>query len=314
MRSMSATWAAVHALRMRRHFLGTGEKPHAATIAARVGGLQAQVASGPALSIEARGGTGRGEDLVRMWTLRGTVHLIREEDIHLYAAALGPSIAAREVRLWPKQGVPATAEGKVTGAILKALADGPLDRHTIASDVGDRLGPAYRALLEHPWGIGFKPAVARGLLRMEGSGSEVRFRRPVTAVAGVDRAEAQQWLARLYLTANVAGDAASFATWTGLSRAAARAAIEAVAERELSIDGRPYNAIGWEPDAGPVEGRVRLPAFDPYTLAVADKSGFCPPAMQPQIWKKGGWVAAIIVENGLPIGAWDPKAERNVRP
>jgi hypothetical protein len=54
----------------------------------------------------------------------------------------------------------------------------------------------------------------------------------------------------------------SFAAWTGLGRAKARSAVAAVAESDLDIDGKPYAAIGWEPDPEPAEAVVRLPAFD----------------------------------------------------
>jgi hypothetical protein len=311
---MRVTWAQVHALRMRRHFLGTGETPSAEVVAHHVGGLQAQVASGPPASLLARNAMGDAGSLVRMWTLRGTVHLVCAEDVDIYAAALGASVAARETKLWPKQGVPANAEVAVTEAVLDVLDGGPLDRHALAIAVGERLGASYRRLLEHPWGIGFKPAVARGLLRMEGSGADVRFSRPLGPPRSVDEVEAQQWLARVYLTANVAGDAASFATWTGLSRAASRAALAAVAEQELTIDGRTYDAIGWSPDTPLTAEAVRLPAFDPFTLAVADKSSFCTPALQSQIWKSGGWVAPIVVQDGLAIDTWNPRTERRPRP
>lgn len=219
---------------MHRHLLTTGERRDPAAIADRVGGLQAQVASVPALSVRARGGTDDWSGLVRMWTLRGTIHLLHAADAHLFAAALGEATAARETRLWPRQGVPADQEDKITDAIVDVLGEGPAGRAVIAERVGTVLGPSYKILLEHPWGVGFKPAVARGWIRMERAGTDVMFSLPdpsdAKRLGTVDPKTAQQWLARVYLTANVAGDTASFARCTGLGRAPARQALEAAAD------------------------------------------------------------------------------------
>lgn len=307
---MRPDWSTIHALRMGRHLLGSADSPDAVTVADRVGGLQAQVDSTPPLSVLARNvkATPTGwSALARMWTLRGTVHLVPERDVHRYAAALGDSIAARETRLWPRQGVSADAEDELNEALLEALAGGPLDRQGLAARVGEALGDSYRVLLEHPWGIGLKPAVARGLVRLAGSGSRLRISlapaRARAKLGTVDATTAQAWLARKYLDANVAGSPATFSAWSGLGSKPARRALEAAAEDAVTIDGRQYLTTG-PMDGGGVGAIALLPSFDPYTLAVADKTGFCSNDVRPRIYRTGGWVSPVIVRDGLPVGVW----------
>jgi Winged helix DNA-binding domain len=333
--SAAITWADVHSVRMIRHLLApaAGAAPVPAdpvAVADRVAGLQAQVDGTPALSVLARdhgvdGGAAPARlrrhrgwlTLVRVWAMRGTVHLVPDSDVHLYAAALGDSIAAGQTRLWPRHGVPADAEDKLTDAMREALADGPLHRRSLAQRVGDRLGDAYRVLLEHPWGIGLKPAVARGLLRLDGSGPGLVISLPderaAARIGTVAAADAQCWLAGRYLAANVVGSGPSFAGWAGLPAAAARAAIGAAADGGVRIGGRRYATVGaLEPTADP--GAVALvPSFDPYTLAVADKDGFCPPGTRKLVYRTGGWVSATIVLAGVPAGVWKLTGQRTRR-
>lgn len=314
---VSYSWPAIHAVRMTRHLLaGPSGEAGAVDIAAAVGGLQAQVDGVPPLSVLARDRTSAParvrngalwSALVRMWTLRGTIHLVPEADAHWYAAALGDSVAARETRLWPRQGVPADAEDQVNDALIAALAGGPLERRVLAGRVGAHLGDAYRVLLEHPWGIGLKPAVARGLVRLDGSGPRLRLylpdQRARERIGQVDKNEAQRWLATRYLTANVAGTTASFATWSGLPRKEAGVALDDVAESRIVVDGQWYASIGSMAPSATGTDIALLPAFDPYLLAVADKDGFCGSTV-PRIYRAGGWVSATIVRGGLPVGTW----------
>lgn len=316
---MNATWDDVHAARAARHLLaGAGSGPgRAVTVAQRTAGIQAQVDSSAVLCVAARspGATpGQiaddidGPQLSRVWAMRGTLHLVPTRDLHRYAAAVGDSVAAEQTRLWPRRGVPAAAEDAVNEAIVAAVAAGPLPRHDLAERVGAQLGPAYAELLAHPWGVGLKPAVARGLVALHGGGSSLRLGLPdprVRAELGtVSTEDAQAWLAGAYLDANVVGSRASFGAWAGINRRAAAAALDAAADGTLTLDGVGYASRGWDGSAGP-EPTVRLvPAFDPFTLAVQDKAGWGGGLLTAEIYRAGGWVSAVVLHGGQPVGVW----------
>lgn len=312
-------WPQAHAVRAARHLLTarTPDRPHPPDLVAeRVAGLQAQVNRVPALSVLARGGAAGVDsgwsNLVRTWAMRGTLHLVPATEIAHYAAALGDSIAARETRLWPRQGVEASAEDRLNDAMIQALRAGPLGRRELAKQVGALLGATYRTLLEHPWGIGLKPAVARGLLRLKGSGTEITLSLPPTPPAPIEAVAAQRWLAGKYLAANAFGTPAAFAAWSGLPAAAARRALAAADEGPVTIEGTAYAHAG-PLDAGIEDDHLTLlPEFDPYLLAVADKDGFCGED-RTLLYRKGGWVSATVLRAGLPIGTWKLRDRRSGR-
>lgn len=308
---------AVHRIRADRHLLSErSEKMAPAAIAQRVCGLQAQVASTPGLALLPRTSVEvdsvraavDGRELALTWAMRGTLHLIPRIDVHRYAAAVGSRIAAQETRLWPRHDVAADDEDRVNGGILRALCDGPLERGKLAERVGADLGPEVGELLRHPWGIGLKPAVAQGLVSVLSRGPSMRLSLPEAANPAIEESEAQRWLAGRYLAANVIGDAATFATWSGLTRSSARAALDAVAERTIKMRDSIWYTAGDLTDPGPTSTVRLLPVFDPFTLSVADRDGFCP-GDSAAIWRKGGWVSAVILQDGRSLGTW--KATRS---
>jgi hypothetical protein len=319
-----ATWADLHATRAARHWLsGPDPKslPSTGQTAARLCGIQAQVASTATICMGARHRRAPAKAVlaavndgsaVRMWAMRDTLHLIAAEETHWYAAAIADSVAARETRLWPKNGVPADAEERLNAALFEALRDGALSRAALAERVGEACGPEYRRLLEHPWGIALKPAVARGLVEMRGAGANVTFQLPARALIGHERSEAQQWLASCFLDANVIATPASFATWSGLSRREARAALDATASDVLDLDGVTYAMRGPLRRAGESSDVRLVPAFDPYTLAVPDKAAWCRTADSALIWRRGGWISAVVLRCGMPVGVWSVTTKRTV--
>ncbi|HKD95986.1 MAG TPA: crosslink repair DNA glycosylase YcaQ family protein [Micromonosporaceae bacterium] len=330
-RSTDASWDDVHAVRAARHMLAAVDPvdAHAGdaalTVARRTAGIQAQVDSTVGLCVAARrprmsaaeiARQVAGPELSRVWAMRGTLHVVPTRDLHRYAAALGDSVAASQTRLWPRRGVPADSDDTVTTAIIDALAGGPLTRHELAERVGHALGPAHAELLAHPWGIGIKPAVARGLVALRGGGSSLRLSLPdpgVRAELGtVSTEDAQAWLARAYLDANVVGSRASFGDWAGINRRAAAAALDAAADGTLTVAGVSYATRGWDGSPGPDPALRLVPAFDPFTLAVQDKAGWGGGLLTPEIYRAGGWVSAVVVNGGQPVGVW--KATTGRRP
>ncbi|PRY58628.1 DNA glycosylase AlkZ-like family protein [Glycomyces artemisiae] len=307
---------AARRVRARRHLLGAaGVEPE--QIPGRICGLQAQVAEAAGLALLARTDADAasvqavlaGPRLVLTWAMRGTLHLVDREDLRWYAAAVGGRIAARETRLWPRHGVSTAHEERVTGAILRALADGPLERGELAARVGADLGPEVEGLLRHPWGIGIKPAVAAGLVELRSRGRDMRLSLPDGPVETVDGAQARRWLARRYLSANVVGDRASFARWSGLTAAQAGDALEAAADTAMRSGGADRYFAGDLTDPGPSDHVSFLPVFDPFTLAAADRAGFWPGAPEA-VWRRGGWVSAVVVRDGRALGTWKHRKDR----
>jgi len=166
--------------------------------------------------------------------------------------------------------------------------------------------------------VGLKPAVARGLVATGRDGRTLKLRLPAPEVAAavgtVDRDTAQAWLAGRYLAANVAGTAASFAVWAGLPRGQARAALAAASDARVRIGGVEHAVCRQVGDADHGPAQVRLvPAFDPFTLAVADKAGWTGAGATGRIFRTGGWVSALVLHAGVPVGVWELSRHRRRR-
>ena len=107
-----------------------------------VGAIQAQEPRAAALGVRARlAGVTEAEvraalyeerSIVRLWSLRGTLHWVPAEDARWVMELLGPAAMARAARRFSQLGVDSP---RAQAAVRKVLADGPLTRHEVAEAV-----------------------------------------------------------------------------------------------------------------------------------------------------------------------------------
>ncbi len=157
----SASWDQVRARRVAKSFLvGPAAPGRIVDVVSGVGGIHAQVMSAAELSIAARV-TGvtqqevRAElwerrSLVKVWSLRGTLHLHPANELALWMAArravVGPREQWYEGHLEPSQGE------AVLAAIADALDGRCLLREELADEVVRRVGPSAREGMMSGWG------------------------------------------------------------------------------------------------------------------------------------------------------------------
>jgi hypothetical protein len=277
-------------------------------------GIQAQDETAAALSIRVRTrGLTRADveralveepSVVRVWAMRGTIHLVPSEDARWLVELLGPLALAGSHRRLTQLGVPEADRPRAVEAICRALAEhGPLTRaelmeHVASAGVategqaGAHL-PMLAALHGH---VCFGPRAPRGkptyALRDDWLGPNLPT---------LPREDALTELARRYARAFAPTTAEDFASWSGLSLRDARA--------------------GWVAASGPVEAEPRgsppdppdlrlLPAFDTYLLGYRTRDFAVPPAHAKRVWPGGGIVRPAIVANGRAIGTWRRAGEK----
>ena len=262
------TWDAVLAWRTRRQHLAE-RAPARRALARRVAtsaGLHAQVMSSRradavgarrrprAGTVEAR--CGRTRTLVKTWAMRGTLHLLRADELPRYIGALA--------RLRPRHHVPAwlralrpharAGRGDARRRSRGAAPGAPLTRDELAAAVAAaRAGkPALEAKLARRLR---RPAQARRvhrrpLLRRQPDGQRVRFTRPADWLGGSPaRTRASRRPARssgAYLAAYGPAPREQFQRWFGMTSPA-----EA---------GRWLKALGDERRGGRRRGEPRLDA------------------------------------------------------
>ncbi|MBW9094522.1 AlkZ family DNA glycosylase [Microbacterium jejuense] len=255
----------------------------------------------------------RGE-IVRSWTMRGTIHLIPAEDLSWVLS------------------ITADRQHRQMAGVRRAEAidDAELDRAEEAARAalggGNRL---TRKELAEVWELaGVSTAKQRGYhLLVALSLRGVVCQGPVVPRAGGPTREqylvlTEEWIrdpvtpadpaAELfvrYIASHGPAGARDFAWWTGLPLGVSRAAAEAAGDRLTIVDDEPeplYVAPGPAPRrAASAPEVLALPPFEEYYLSYVDRTVPCAPEFLSAIGPSmNGIVRPIIVARGEAIGVW----------
>lgn len=250
-------------------------------------------------------------DIVRSWTMRGTLHTIPARDLGWVLSVTGErqlqAAAARHRDL----GIDDEVLRRAAGIIDPVLRDGGCSR------------PEAFALWTD---AGIDPRDQRGVhllgaLAMRGEicqGPVV----PATATAAIAREQrfvaTDTWIADCpwpddplaelfvrYIDGHGPAGVADFAWWSGLTLGASREALERAVGRVVEVDEGSYVSIA-PPRRSPGASRVHvLGAFDEYYISYADRSRVCPTEGLSAVGPgNNGMVRPVVVIDGEVAGVW----------
>lgn len=247
-------------------------------------------------------------DLVRAWTMRGTLHIIPARDLRWVL-----SVTAQRQR---QQAAGRRRDLGIDGAMVAAVVDAAVPRL--------RDGGLTRAeMFEVFAGIGIEPSGQRGIhLLSELTLDGLICQGPVVPREGTTReqrfvlvdqhirehATPDDPLAELfvrYIDGHGPAGVADFAWWSGLTLGQSRDARDRAAGRVVEIDEgvfvsavRPRRSLG-------AHDVVALGAFDEYYISYADRTLVCAPRNLGAVGPgKNGMVRATVVAQGRVIGCW----------
>jgi hypothetical protein len=317
----SPSW--LRSQRLRSQLLD-GRGGSALDVVRRLGAVQAQNATAARWAVGVRA-TDAGEtdvehlfvagDVVRSWTMRGTLHIVAAEDLGWMlslTSARQRSNVARE-------------------ASLRGITDADFERASelIAADVAEN-GPRTRAetlpALERA-GIevgnerGYRlirDAALRGLVAW----GPLRGKQPqlvtVPQEHGIERDEALARFLTRYLAGHAPATVRDFAWWSGLTLTDARRALE-VAGHDVEVVGAdhwlalPGNLHEEPPTSGKSSTSdivQATPAWDEYVLGYRDRSPVLDPAFALRVSPTGNGVfLPTIVSSGRVVGTWRQSLE-----
>jgi hypothetical protein len=289
-------WESVLAWRMaRQHLAERASDP--LQVISDICGLHAQVMSSAQLTLHVRVETAPDvaalPTLVKTWAMRGTLHLLRTDELGLYVGAQGALKPRYEQKSWLKHfGLTAEEMQGILTEVPAALRDGPLDRAQLAERVHPGLGRGYGDLL--------KPLAFRGELVVV---ADKRFALP-PAFERMQTEEATKELARRFLTRYGPATREEFAKWFGApSPAAPGRWIKALDVVETAFGYLLADDVAACEAAQP-SGVVRLlPAFDQYVVAAPrdDRATTHP----ERIYRPGGWFSPVLLVDGVMTGVWE---------
>jgi hypothetical protein len=309
--------ATLLAERLRSHRL-TAPTPTVQEAASHMLAVQSQdfTAGRWALASRTRGATTIGDvdrafdrgDLVRGWTMRGTLHTVPARDLgwmlQVTAGRQRQQAASRQRDL----GIDDDMIAASARALTPALRDGGRTRAEVF------------AILD---GIGIDPTGQRGnhllfahtidglicqgpVVARSGNTREQRFVLVEEHIR--DHANPDDALAELfvrYVDGHGPASIADFAWWSGLTLGQAREAASRAAARVDEVDQGLYLAAQRPRRAAGAASVHALAAFDEYYISYADRTAVCAPEHLAAVGPgKNGMVRATVIENGRVIGCW----------
>ncbi|BDV29953.1 winged helix DNA-binding domain-containing protein [Microbacterium terricola] len=255
----------------------------------------------------------RGE-IVRSWTMRGTIHIVPARDLGTVLSVTGDRQFRSAAATHRREGLDAREFARAERIALGALAGGGrLSRRELfevleqggVSTAGQR---GYHVLV----GLSVRGLVCQGpVVPREGGPTReqyiVRTDEWLSDVATPADPLAEMF-ARFIASHGPAG-ARDFAWWSGLPLGQARLAAAAAADRLELVDETPepvWIAAGSAPRRSATASAVlALPPFEEYFISYADRTVPCAPeflrAVGPGL---NGIVRPIIVADGTIVGVW----------
>lgn len=326
----SLRWDEVRGRRLARsHLVEPAPADRLVDVVADVCGLQAQVLSAAELGIgqrvagvtqsDVRDALWRRHELVKTWSLRGTLHLHPAGDLPLWAAANRARPGWDDAVLpggepWPEP------VDRLTDAIGDALAAGCLTRSELADVMVARFGEDVREPMMSGWGLLLQPAAYRGLLCFGPSrGAQVTFTRPDRWTgrrwADLDPAAALGEVLRRYLRAYGPARHQDVARWLAVDPPLARRVLDSLGDEIEPVDVEGHRAWvraadddGWTPVAGSVR---LLPQYDCFVIGFHPRDQLTSAAAIARIrsFRRGRWEGVValpvLLVDGVVAGLWE---------
>ena len=248
--------------------------------------------------------------LVKLWAMRGTLHLLPSAELGLWLSALGT---------YTNRGMTGHPEiDALTDAVGRALDDRVLTRDELALAVEQLTGePSLGEFVRFSWGSYLKPASFRGrLCSAPSEDGRVRFTTPAAWVHGDiethDSLEALREVTRRFLAAYAPLTGRDLAPWWGGSSPARGARmLEALGEEavELDVEGE----RGWVlardlrklASAEPSRTARLIPAFDPWVVGASRQAAaLLRGRHRNRVYRPQGWISPVLLVNGRMAGVW----------
>ncbi|WP_091231303.1 winged helix DNA-binding domain-containing protein [Microbacterium sp. 3J1] len=249
----------------------------------------------------------RGE-LVRAWTMRGTLHTIPARDLRWVLSVTAERQRRQGASRQRDLGIDEAMIAGAVAAIMPRLREGGLTRAEVF------------AVFE---GVGIDPTGQRGIhllnvLTLDG----LICQGPVVARDGVAReqrfvpvdahirehATPDDPLAELfvrYIDGHGPAGVADFAWWSGLTLGESREARDRAAGRVVEVEAGVFSAATRPRRSAGAASVLALGAFDEYYISYADRTAVCAPEHLAAVGPgKNGMVRATLIEEGRVIGCW----------
>ncbi|MCC2333032.1 winged helix DNA-binding domain-containing protein [Cellulomonas wangsupingiae] len=310
------TWRA-----QRQHLTSRLPAARLTDVVSRLAGVQAQLLSSVQLALWARtdgldrealtDALWRRRSLVKLWGMRGTLHVLPTDELATWLAAFGT---------YRGYGMDDSRVRTLVEHVGAALDEAPLTRAGLADAVLARSGSAELAgMVAGSWGLYLKPVAFRGQLCFaDGDGTLVRFSTPArwtgAPVDPVAPATALRRVARRFLAAHGPATEVDLARWWGVGHGQSRRMLQLLGDevRQVRVAATPAWALAEHLDSlvstEPTARVHLLPAFDQLTLTAPRDERAVLPAPRARVFRDQGWVSPVLLRGGRVAGVWRHRA------
>jgi len=322
---------------LRHHLLRKAEKNNIEEVVKDVCGLQAQAVLTPYLSLWNRvekfersmldEALYKAKTLVRIWCMRGTLHVISSNDLPIYNKALRRMWFEHHGRFMKSPDWPPIEERKsvVYPKIIEALSDKPLKREEFIAKVRSLLGDEAKPYKKwfSAWGGMLKETCYEGFtVHAQPCGAEACFARldkwlPNLNLDMLNEEQAKEELLLKYLNGYGPASVQDFASWSGLMISDARKTLENISSEleEVKIEGtkgqfwilkKDYKSL-MKVDLEEKTPAHLLPKFDSFVLGHKDRTRIVQKEFMKQVFRKAGDIASTVIVDDNIVGTWRHK-------
>ncbi|WP_298860551.1 winged helix DNA-binding domain-containing protein [uncultured Microbacterium sp.] len=248
-------------------------------------------------------------DLVRAWTMRGTLHIIPACDLAWVLSVTGERQRRQAAGRQRDLGIDERMLGTASAVLRPALRDGGCSRAEAfalwdAAGIGPRAQRGYHLL----FALTIAGEICQGPVvpNERGVAREQRFMLVEDWVRSSDTpADPLAELFVRYIDGHGPAGVADFAWWSGLTLGTARDALQRAVGRIQEIEEGLFVALSTPRRSPKAAEAFALPAFDEYYISYADRGMTSSPDVQVAVGPgKNGMVRPMLVERGRVIGTW----------
>ena len=248
-------------------------------------------------------------DLVRAWTMRGTLHIIPARDLAWVLSVTADRQRQQAAGRHRELGVDERMLATASRVLRPALRDGGCTRaEAFALLEGAGIDPRGQRGYHVLFALTIAGEICQGPLVLNGRGiaREQRFMLVEDWVQESDAvADSLAELFVRYIDGHGPAGIADFAWWSGLTLGTSRDAAERAADRVTEVADGLFAAVAVPRRSSTAADAFALPAFDEYYISYADRTAVCAPEHLAVVGPgKNGMVRPTLIDRGRVIGTW----------
>ncbi|MDB5112289.1 MAG: Winged helix DNA-binding protein [Mucilaginibacter sp.] len=304
--------------RLSNHLITQGKLNTPESVVSWMGAMQAQDYGQAKYAIGSRTVNPKNSDIeqainekriVRIWALRGTLHILAAADIHWMLPLVTSGIISRNQSQFKKLSLGDDDFTKIHRCLVQLLQGGKqLTRAALFEGLEQNgintIGLRGAFIL---YKAGWLGIICLGPMKAK-QDTYTLLEEWLPKRYTISREEALAKLAERYLQSHGPATLKDFILWSGLSITEARAGFELIREKltRIEVNDQLYWMVGNNSGADILLGnRYLLAGFDEYLLGYKDRSLLLDAADTKKVILKNGIFKPIIVENGKIIGTWN---------